>query len=138
MHELPTCGGRERDPCQGDGSGFGEMQRAAKVDHCLPQAALRWPAGCRVPSSSTAPREFTMFSIPASQKYWKTNVFRILEWKSTLNKAFGAISQMPFSFLAFGKMEIAFGKMRQMLYLKYFPTSKCEKCLFLNAFGTLE
>ena len=45
MHELPTCGGRERDPCQGDGSGFGEMQRAAKVDHCLPQAALRWPAG---------------------------------------------------------------------------------------------
>ena len=45
MHELPTCGGRERDPCQGDGSGFGEMQRAAKVDHCLPQAALRCPAG---------------------------------------------------------------------------------------------
>ena len=44
-----------------------------------------------------------MFSIPSSQKYWKTNVFRVLEWKSTLNKAFGVFFQMPFSFLAIWK-----------------------------------
>ena len=130
MHELPTCGGRERDPCQGDGSGFGEMQRAAKVDHCLPQAALRWPAGCRVPSSSTAPREFMMFSIPASQKYWKTNVFRILEWKSTLNKAFGVFFQMPFSFLAIWKNGNRIWKNTPNALFEVLSNFKMRKVLF--------